>query len=334
MNVTTDNKSERELALASRAHASFIVATSSSDDTLEYAFTEHLRLSGIYWGACALSVLGKLDDAFDDAKRSELLAYVDSCRCSSGAYAGGVGHDGHVLYTLSAVQIYALFDELERLDVDSVVAFIQKMQLKDGSFQGDEWGEIDTRFTYCALSTLRLLNRLDAVDVEAACRYIEQCKNFDGGFGATPGGESHAGQVFTCIGALAIGGRLDFSDADLLGWWLAERQVKAGGLNGRPEKLPDVCYSWWVLSSLSILRKTHWVDCDALTRFILRCQDEQSGGISDRPNDEPDVYHTFFGIAGLSLMGHPDVVEPIDPVYALPNVVLRRLGIVPYLETH
>jgi len=23
------------------------------------------------------------------------------------------------------------------------------------------------------------------------------------------------------------------------------RRYKAGGLNGRPEKLPDVCYSWW-----------------------------------------------------------------------------------------
>lgn len=29
-------------------------------------------------------------------------------------------------------------------------------------------------------------------------------------------------------------------DADLLGWWLAERQLPSGGLNGRPEKLPDV----------------------------------------------------------------------------------------------
>ena len=37
-------------------------------------------------------------------------------------------------------------------------------------------------------------------------------------------------------------GRLDVIDADLLGWWLAERQLKSGGLNGRPEKLPDVCY--------------------------------------------------------------------------------------------
>ena len=59
--------------------------------------------------------------------------------------------------------------------------------------------------------------------------------------------------------------------------------MKMGGLNGRPEKLPDVCYSWWVLSSLSVLGKTHRIDRDALCRFILRCQDVTSGGISDRP---------------------------------------------------
>lgn len=28
----------------------------------------------------------------------------------------------------------------------------------------------------------------------------------------------------------------------MLGWWLAERQLPNGGLNGRPEKLEDVRY--------------------------------------------------------------------------------------------
>lgn len=46
--------------------------------------------------------------------------------------------------------------------------------------------------------------------------------------------------VFCCVGALAITGSLHHIDKDLLGWWLCERQVKSGGLNGRPEKLPDV----------------------------------------------------------------------------------------------
>ncbi len=53
---------------------------------------------------------------------------------------------------------------------------------------------------------------------------------------------------------------------------LAERQTPTGGLNGRPEKLPDVCYSWWCLSALAILHRLHWIDQPALTNFILNCQ--------------------------------------------------------------
>jgi len=47
-------------------------------------------------------------------------------------------------------------------------------------------------------------------------------------------------------GALAIAGSLDLVDKDLLGWWLCAQQVKSGGLNGRPEKLPYVSTSFQV----------------------------------------------------------------------------------------
>ena len=115
-------------------------------------------------------------------------------------------------------------------------------------------------------------------------------------------------------------------DAERLGGWLAARQLACGGLCGRPEKAPDVCYSWWVLSSLAVLRRTHWLSRPALRDFILRCQDGDKGGISDRPEDEADVFHTFFGVAGLALMGYPGLAA-IDPVYALPTAVIRRLGL-------
>jgi geranylgeranyl transferase type-2 subunit beta len=46
--------------------------------------------------------------------------------------------------------------------------------------------------------------------------------------------------AFVCVSALAILDRLHEIDHDLLGWWLAERQLPNGGLNGRPEKLEDV----------------------------------------------------------------------------------------------
>lgn len=34
------------------------------------------------------------------------------------------------------------------------------------------------------------------------------------------------------MGALAVAGSLHHVDADRLGWWLSERQLPSGGLNG------------------------------------------------------------------------------------------------------
>jgi geranylgeranyl transferase type-2 subunit beta len=141
-----------------------------------------------------------------------------------------------------------------------------------GTFAGDEWGEQDTRFLYGALNALSLMGLLELVDVEKAARYVDSCANFDGGYGTSPGAESHSGQVFTCVGALTIAGRLDLVNYEKLGAWLSERQLKNGGLNGRPEKKEDVCYSWWVMSSMAMLDKLHWIDGQKLTSFILQCQ--------------------------------------------------------------
>jgi geranylgeranyl transferase type-2 subunit beta len=113
---------------------------------------------------------------------------------------------------------------------------------------------------------------LPLIDVSKAVAYVQACANFDGGYGVQPGAETHAGQIFACVGALAIAGRLDLVDKDRLAGWLSERQLPNGGMNGRPEKLEDVCYSWWVLSSLAMIDRLHWIDGTKLTQFILRCQ--------------------------------------------------------------
>lgn len=65
---------------------------------------------------------------------------------------------------------------------------------------------------------------------------------------------------------------LHLINPDTLGFWLCERQLPSGGLNGRPEKLPDVCYSWWVFASLHMIGRSHWINKDALKRFIFACQ--------------------------------------------------------------
>ncbi|KAG6390757.1 hypothetical protein SASPL_148502 [Salvia splendens] len=285
---------------------------------------EHLRLNGAYWGLTTLDVLGKLDAVNQD----EVVSWIMQCQDQSGVYpgfsgfGGNIGHDPHLHYTLSAIQVLALFDKIDVLDIEKLD--IASLQNEDGSFSGDIWGEVDTRFSYIAICSLALLQRLDKINVEKAVAYIVSCKNLDGGFGCTPGAESHAGQIFCCVGALAITGSVDHVDKDLLGWWLCERQVKSGGLNGRPEKLPDVCYSWWVLSSLIMIDRVHWIDKKKLADFILDCQDKENGGISDRPDDAVDVFHTYFGVAGLSLLEYPEL-KAIDPAYALPVDVVNKI---------
>ncbi|GFY88872.1 RAB geranylgeranyl transferase beta subunit 1 [Actinidia rufa] len=83
-------------------------------------------------------------------------------------------------------------------------------------------------------------------------------------------------------------------------------------------------YSWWILSSLIMVDRVHWIDKAKLVKFILDCQDKEKGGISDRPDDVVDVFHTYFGVAGLSLLEYQGL-KAIDLAYALPVDVVNRV---------
>ena len=97
-------------------------------------------------------------------------------------------------------------------------------------------------------------------------------------------------KIYCCVGFLSIMNRLSLINVDLLGWWLSERQLPSGGLNGRPEKLQDVCYSWWVMSSLKIIGKLDWINTEKLKEYILSCQDDETGGFSDRPGNMVTIF--------------------------------------------
>lgn len=314
------------LSLLKQEHISYIASLDKKQEDLEYWLSEHLRLNGIYWGLTGLYILNSMDTF----NKEDVVKFVLSCWDEkTGGFAAFPGHDGHLLTTLSGLQILAMFDSVEVLGDERLYMleqFVLSNQKPDGSFQGDKFGEIDTRFVYTAIFCLSILHKLRKEVVDPAVSYIVKCYNFDGGFGLNPGAESHAAQVFTCIATLAIVGKLDaLSDSQLedVAIWLSERQVPEGGLNGRPSKLPDVCYSWWVLSPLSILGKSNWINFSKLTEFILQCQDPHKGGISDRPDNEVDVFHTNFGLAGLSLMGFENL-NPIDPVYCMPYSITNK----------
>lgn len=79
---------------------------------LEYWLTEHLRLNGLYWGMTALHLLGHPEAL----PRRDMLDFVFSCLHESGGFGAAPGHDPHLLYTCSAVQIIATLDAFDDLD--------------------------------------------------------------------------------------------------------------------------------------------------------------------------------------------------------------------------
>ena len=81
-------------------------------DELEYWLTEHLRLNGLYWGLTALHLLGHPEAL----PRDEVLDFVCSCLHENGGFGAAPGHDAHMLYTVSAVQILATLDAFEEFE--------------------------------------------------------------------------------------------------------------------------------------------------------------------------------------------------------------------------
>jgi len=101
-------------------HIDYVQSLDSKKESVAYWVTEHLRMSGVYWGLSAMALLNSLDRM----DRAEAIAFVKSCQVPSGAFAGNHGHDGHILYTLSAVQVLCMFDALDEIDIDPVASYI------------------------------------------------------------------------------------------------------------------------------------------------------------------------------------------------------------------
>lgn len=66
--------------------------------------SEYLRMSGLYWG---LTTLELLDNA-SILNADEVMEFVLQCVNENGGISPCVGHDPHLLYTLSAVQVNIL----------------------------------------------------------------------------------------------------------------------------------------------------------------------------------------------------------------------------------
>jgi geranylgeranyl transferase type-1 subunit beta len=100
---------------------------------------------------------------------------------------------------------------------------------------------------------------------------------------------------------------------DRLVRWCAKRQVPTGGFQGRRNKVPDTCYSFWVGASLVLLERYDAVVNRKSTRafHVEQCQSRFGGFTKLRDDVYPDVLHSYFSLCALSMLGEPGL-EPLD----------------------
>ena len=319
-----EDLSKNNITLLKEKHLHYLVNLDKTkdQDAIGYYTNEYLKMGALYWGVGAVNCLKEANQL----KKDEIVSFILACQRKNGGFGGAINHDDTITSTHYAVLVLLMFDSIDKIDKNKICEYIFSLENEDGSFRLDKFGEIDTRFSYCAASCLRLLGLDDNLkkNLQKNTEFVLACQNFDGGFGGVPGAESHAAYTFCSIGFLGITEQLDLIDKDKTCQWLAARQTHLGGFNGRPEKLADVCYSWWVLSCFYMMGREDFIDKKLLEKFILECQDKDDGGFADRPGNCEDVFHTFFGLAALSLMGY-EGLEKIDPFYAIPEGILSKI---------
>ncbi|XP_066589698.1 geranylgeranyl transferase type-1 subunit beta [Prorops nasuta] len=292
------------------------------------------RLLIAFFAISGLDVLNSLDDINEELK-SDTIDWVYWLQLTNaGPRSGFQGctavpdsapkyQFGHLTMTYTGLVILLILgDNLSRVDRKSIIEGVRACQNPDGSFTAIvEKCESDMRFLYCACCISTILNDWSGINKPKAIDYILRSLSYDGAFGQGPGYESHGGSTFCAVASLFLMNELDNvlteQNLDRLKRWCIMRQNN--GFNGRPGKLSDTCYSFWVGATLQLLKVSELSDPEENKIFILDTQDTIIGGFAKYSNYLPDPLHTYLGLCGLSLMGEPALSE----IHAALNVSQR-----------
>jgi geranylgeranyl transferase type-2 subunit beta len=63
-------------------HVAYISMISADRESFEYVASQHFRMSGVYWGITAMSLLGK--DLKEAMNTEEIITWVMQCQHESG----------------------------------------------------------------------------------------------------------------------------------------------------------------------------------------------------------------------------------------------------------
>ncbi|GBE59189.1 farnesyltransferase beta [Babesia ovata] len=270
---------------------------------------EHLNCSEpwiVYWSLHSLRILGVDISPYRERALKTLFGCWDK---KGGGFGGGRGQIGHLATTYAAICCLKMLNALPLLDTGKLRSFLFAMKKPDGSFSVHLGGECDVRGLYCAIASASMAGILDDELSEGVAARVAACQGYDGGISGEPFLESHAGYVYCGTSALKLLNRLDCIDVARLRRWCHLRQTPQLGFQGRPHKLVDVCYAFWIGGTLALLDdsadKPFNLSYLMLQAYILCISQFPSGGFRDKPGKAVDLYHTCYALSALEIISQP-----------------------------
>jgi geranylgeranyl transferase type-1 subunit beta len=168
---------------------------------------------------------------------------------------------------------------------EPLIKEILNSQDENGSIRAQKFDtEKDVRFFYCAMCIFKFLGKSSEeiksiINFEKSEKFLKSIRNYEGGFSMIDEGESNAGLTFCAIASYKIL-NIEIPNLEILLFWLNQRNSVLG-VNGRTNKIPDTCYSFWVMGSLSNLDYLNkgdllkLFDSSHVIDFIMNCQTQK-----------------------------------------------------------
>ncbi|KAI0536648.1 terpenoid cyclases/Protein prenyltransferase [Xylaria digitata] len=211
-------------------------------------------------------------------------------------------------------------------NIDALVGHIRRAQTFDGGTSESSTHESHSGYAYCAVAALALLDASDPDPSATPNRYIHA------GIPSIPSLVHFlVSRQFAYLDPSDDGDDDDTANhslPDLSSLSLSDAIPHITGFNGRLNKLPDTCYTWWNSGALSLLGEDKLVSRGPARRFILEKTQHFIGGFAKYPDGPPDVYHAYMGLAALANMagaeGEPGLAK-FDPRLCISADAAARL---------
>ncbi|XP_007031452.2 PREDICTED: protein farnesyltransferase subunit beta isoform X2 [Theobroma cacao] len=272
----------------------------------------------------AISVASLLN-ILDDDLVQDVGNYILSCQTYEGGIAGEPGSEAHGGYTFCGLATMILINEVDRLDLSSLIDWVVFRQGVEGGFQGRTNKLVDGCYSFWQGGVFALLKRLQSTKGEQSVPMGD-------------GEDSGAGSPQTTASSDATGAEGLNEDSSQAGSHFEQGEPHDASC---PVVVENIDHN----SSKRRAKVEPLFNCLALQQYILLCAQEPGGGLRDKPGKSRDHYHTCYCLSGLSVCQHSwsededsppltsailgsysNLLEPIHPLY---NVVLDR-----YQEAH